>query len=373
MSAIPQQRLPSNPQSQAGLAILTVLLIISLMVTLLSFLVERQHLLIRRLANQGVSEQGYQYATGVDAWAMRVLHEDENRDVDYLGEDWGGFGQPPEVESDKRRSFSLDLSTQRQRDEVAVVNFGQDVALEYQIKDLNGRFNLNNLANKDKPTRDLQGVIFRHLLEQLQIGEFDERQNLAGSLVDWLDANDTSVGNGFESGDYQSKRTPYFAADQMLTSVGELRFVEGFNQAIINTLKPYVTVLPISNAGININTTSAEVMSSLSNVSVLDKLSVDTFLTLREDPGFLGFQPDQIQAAESAIIGVAPDGSTFIPDMLQTMSNFFQINTRVSLGDYRFCLQTMVFRENPDATTGTAPKVTVLSREHNNICDEIIH
>ena len=76
---------------QSGLAILTVLLIIALMVTLLGFLIEQQHLLMRRLANQNIAEQGYQYATGVDEWASRVLHDDVDRSIDSWVENWAKF------------------------------------------------------------------------------------------------------------------------------------------------------------------------------------------------------------------------------------------------------------------------------------------
>lgn len=362
----------SDPNQQRGLAIITVMLIIALMVTLLGFLVEQQHLLIRRIANQNVAEQGYQYAAGVDAWAARVLHDDIDRVTDHWGEDWARFGGDPEDEVDGEDGFSLDRSGEEEREELPVIDFGNDAVLEFQLVDLMGRYNLNNLASKDPKTKLGQKSVFLNLLGILEIGEFDQREKLYGALVDWLDDNDLKSANGVESGEYRIKRTPYHAADQKLTTIGELRFVEGFTEDVINALKPHVTVLPIDSAKININTTSTEVLASMSAVPVVDTGSVSVFLSQRFEEGFPGFQTPQIQRAESAIIGTTPVGGKFVPKMLQTTSQFFQINTRVTLGDYLYCTKTIVLREGANPNGGTTPKVTILNREQSTLCDEIV-
>lgn len=372
MSLSLSERRPARfqPNQQQGLAIITVMLIIALMVTLLGFLVEQQHLLVRRIANQNVAEQGYQYAAGVDAWAARVLHDDADRITDHWGEDWARFGGDPEDQLEGEDNFSLDRSDEQEREPLPVIDFGNDALLEYQLVDLMGRYNLNNLAIKDPKIKLDQRSIFLNLLGILEIGEFDEREKLYAALVDWLDENDLKSANGVESGDYQIKRTPYFAADQKLTTIGELRFVEGFTQDVIKGLKPHVTVLPIDNAKININTTSTEVLSSISAVPVVDTGSVSVFLSQRFEEGFPGFP--QIQAAESAIIGTTPVGGRAVQNMLQTSSQFFQINTRVTLGDYLYCTKTIVLREGANPNGGTTPKVTILTREQSTLCDEIV-
>jgi general secretion pathway protein K len=360
----------SNPNQQAGLAIITVMLIIALMVTLLGFLVEQQHLLIRRIANQSVAEQGYQYAAGVDAWAARVLHDDPDRAKDYWGEDWNRFGEHPEDQPDGQDNFSLDPSGQSEREQLPVIDFVNDAVLEFQIVDLMGRYNLNNLAVKNSRVKQDQKAIFLNLLSILQVGDVEEREKLYGALVDWLDANDLKSVNGVESGDYRIKRTPYHAADQKLTTIGELRFVEGFTEEVINALKPYVAVLPFDNAKININTTSTQVLSSISTLPVVDTGSVAVFLSQRSEQDFPGFQT--LQSAERAIIGTRPVGGNFVRNMLQTTSQFFQINARVTLGDYLYCTKTIVLREGANPIGGTTPKVTIFNREQSTLCNEIV-
>ena len=353
--------------------LVVVVAAVVLMVTLLALMIEDQHILTRRLGNQKISDQGFHYAQGITAWAERVLHEDQNRTVDYLGEKWAKFGRPePEPEEGEDDSFSLDTRSSREEEEEekVVLDFGID-GLEYSIDDLQGRYNLNNLAAADKTLVQQQKRIFLNLLEVLEVGEFDERDRLVGALIDWLDENDTISPNGVESGTYASRTTPYYAADQKLTTLGELRFVEGYTEEIINALAPYVTVLPVDNAAININTTTPEVLASLSSAPVTDMGSVITFLAQREQPGFQGFQPPQLEEAKSAIIGVSVLGAQPASEtMTQVNSQFFQINSRVTLGDYVYCMQTVVLRESATEDSATTPKVSVLSRQHNTLCEE---
>lgn len=354
--------------------LVVVVAAVVMMLTLLALMVEDQHILMRKVGNQKASEQGYQYAQGATAWALRVLHEDENRVVDYMDEDWAKFGRPETEEGEEGESegFSLrDDAQRREEDEEkqATIDFGFE-GLEYSIDDLQGRYNLNNLGAVEPSLRTNQKRIFINLLEQLEIGEFDERERLYGALYDWIDENDLSSPNGFESNDYNVKDTPYHAADQKLSSLGELRFVEGFSNEIISKLKPYVTVLPVDNARININTTSPELLASLNSGTVTDTGQVQSFLAQRDDPNFLGFQANQIQQAENAIIGSSVTGAPFIPNMLQVNSQFFQVNTKVTLGDSEYCMESLVLRENAGASGESTPKVTVLNRESSTLCEE---
>ena len=370
-----------NNNTQSGLAIIMVLLIVALMITLIGLLTEQQHLLIRRISNQNISELGHQYATGVDAWASRVLHDDPNPAVDYWGEDWARFGDPPKVKiEDEYESFSLDPNSTKEKEPLPTVDFGIE-GIAFKIEDLQGRFNLNNLANKDPNFIRGQKRIFINLLELLEVGEFDDREHLYDSLFDWLDSGNGITRTGLESDDYRIKKVPYYASDQKLTSIGELRFIDGFTEEVITALKPYVVVLPIDNAKVNINTTTPEVLASLSNQTIIDKSQVDVFLQQRLDDAFLGFQITG--DAEHAIIGVSANGSSAVPNMLRTSSQYFQITSRVSLGEYIYCSQTSVFRNGVAANAVTSNvssstiqaspgKITILNRQHSNYCDEIV-
>ena len=372
------KRYPSKQKDQSGLVMLMVVGVVVLMIVLLALLLEDQHRMIRQIGNQRVAEQGFQYSQGLNAWALRVLHEDDNPLVDHEDEKWAKFGRPEEEIEGQDDSFSLESTTarsQEEEDEEATIDFGIDT-VEVTIDDLQGRYNLNNLisAQKDVGPPVDQKRIFLNLLQILEIGEFQEdRDQLYWNLVDWIDENDTSAGFGAESGDYQVKTKPYYASDQLLSSVGELRYVRGFTKNIISKLRPYITVLPVSNAKLNLNTLSPEVLASLAGGPVADSSQVDVFLARKEQPGFQGFNQGDINAAESAINLVSP-GQGFVKNMLQVNSQFFQINTKVELGDQKVCTRTIVLRPSINNSTLKERETTisVISREQDTVCRELI-
>ena len=375
----------NSRRQQTGVVLVVVVLAVALMATLMALMIEDQHLFIRKVANQRVSEQGFQYANGMNAWASRVLTEDGNPVVDYLGEDWALFGRPQPEDEDDDDSFSLGANGDEEDEEPPSIDFGVD-GVTGVIVDLQGKFNLNNLANEDRAFVVSQRRILQNLMELLELGEFADRDQLIENLIDWVDENSTSRSIGLESNDYRVKDLPYQAADQKLAALGELRFIDGFNQDIIKALEPHVTVLPVDNARININTTTTEVLASLSSTTVADVASVDTFLSQRLNEDFLGFQAAQIRDAENAIIAVSPVRQPPIANMMQVTSQYFEIQSRVALGDTVYCLNSLILRGGATAQAGlvgqgqsageqledssSVPAISVLRREHSSFCED---
>lgn len=364
---------------QRGVAVITVMLVIALMMIMIAFFTERQQLFMRRLSNQLAQEQAYQYSMGVEQWALKIIKDDLEQNVDFWSEDWAKFGEPENTEEGENPDFSLTLSSQKEA-EKKVVDFGID-QLEYQIIDLQGRYNLNNFANENPAYIREQRAIFENLLYLLEIGNLEDRRALANNLIDWIDDNDGRIGgSSYESSDYQSKETPYYAADQEISTIGELKFVEGFTAEIITKLAPYVSALPVDSAKININTTSAQVLGALNRSIPYNMEPIQAFLAQRLIPEFGGFR--STQAAETAINQSSLQSSQnggFIRNMLQINSDFFQIRSRVVLGKLSYCSTADVFREtikpNPNGQAPTdrkAPEFKVYRRSYQIGCDEII-
>ena len=353
-----------NIQQQSGVVIVMVLGMVTLMLTLLAFMIEKQQLMVRRVANQNALEQSYQYAQGVNAWAERVLLADQNRQSDFLNEDWAKFGQEPEIidedAPDEAAALNADATQQTDEEPAPRIDFGVD-GLEMQIEDLQGRFNLNNLANTNPQLRGGQARIFLNILQIIGVDTQEQRSQLYAALFDWLDSNDLqTTSGGVESNDYTSRDTPYYAADQNLKSLGELRYVDGFDTELIAQLRPYVTVLPVNNARINLNTTSGEVLAALNSGIVVDTAATQGFLATREAPGFAGFTQANLMVAFEVIAQSSAVPQPPIANMLQTNSQFFAINTKVSLGDYVYCMRSTVSRR--------ASGIAVLSRERDTAC-----
>lgn len=101
---------------------------------------------------------------------------------------------------------------------------------------------------------------FGRLLRTLGL---DER--LKDSLADWIDADDTPRPYGAEGPDYYAKlRRPYMSRNALPASVDELLLVKGFTPEAHGALSPHVTVF-INDGLVNINTAPDEVIKSLAD------------------------------------------------------------------------------------------------------------
>ena len=92
---------------QRGVALISILLLLTVLATLAIYAAEDQDLAIRRVANLDMAEQGYQVNLSGEQWVIKVLEKDQQDDkirsnendqpVDHAGEIWGNLGPPVEV------------------------------------------------------------------------------------------------------------------------------------------------------------------------------------------------------------------------------------------------------------------------------------
>ncbi|HXM84119.1 MAG TPA: type II secretion system minor pseudopilin GspK [Burkholderiales bacterium] len=225
---------------------------------------------------------------GVD-WARALLSDDRRvSSVDHLGEPWALRLPPVPVDNGE---------------------------LAGQIDDQQGAFNLNNLVRNGavSPPHLAQ---FRRLLQILGLPD------VAGSLVDWLDAdNEPQPQGGAESDYYQGLQPPYLAANQPLTDVAELALVRGFDEAVRARLRPFVTALPRFTA-VNANTASPEVLAA-----VVEGLGLDgarAMVAQRERAYFRNF---------SDFFNQLPPGLVVPTENISVSSDYFLASVRVTIGD----------------------------------------
>ena len=98
---------------------------------------------------------------------------------------------------------------------------------------------------------------------------------LADALADWTDADDIPRPGGAERDWYLGRTPPYLPANAPLGSVGELTGVRGFDAALVERLRPFVTVA--GEPAINPNTAPREVLLAV----IGDPASVDHLVTGR--------------------------------------------------------------------------------------------
>lgn len=106
-----------------------------------------------------------------------------------------------------------------------------------------GEVELNNLTYQQ----------FVRLLNNLGVGE-RAALALASSLVDWQDSNSRPEPGGSEDFTYTQLEFPYRAANAPIMDINELRLVKGYTPELIETLKIYTCVDPVSmETVINLN------------------------------------------------------------------------------------------------------------------------
>ena len=227
-------------RGQGGVALITMMLVAALAATAAAFMAWQQNLAVRQAENLRDRAQASAIARAAVAWADLILAEDDP-ELDHLNEFWARALPPLAVE------------------------YGEVTG---GMRDAQAFFNLNNLARVTPPASapggadpgaadaDLQ--TFRRLLALLNLPT-----DLADALADWLDPDsEVRYPGGAEDGDYLLLDTPYRAANRPLDDVADLYRVRGFDAAVVERLRPFVTALPQATP-VNLNTAPAEVLAAV--------------------------------------------------------------------------------------------------------------
>ena len=289
---------------QRGVALITAILIMALITTLTFSLEWDNSLDLRRTYVSMYREEAIQAAIGAESWVLSILRQDlEDSQTDHLGEIWASDIPPLPLEGDDIRG-----------------------AVFGQIQDLQGRFNINNLIDRDGDVDQPSLEQFRRLLISLDV---DVR--FAGIAADWLDANsEAGFPDGAEDSIYTGIVPPYRTANQILSSTSELAALEGMDKATMDTLLPHITALP-GRTAINVNTATGPVLQSLDeNITMAD---VERLLSEREETGFA-----DITNTFSSL--VTPD----VLNQIEETSDFFQLKVIVQIDTVRITYYSLLER-----------------------------
>ena len=216
---------------QMGVAIITALLVVMLAASIAAFLLAQQSQALTRTARATERAQAALYAAPTIDWARAALFQLQ------------------------KTTPRVDLSQQWAQG-LAAIPIDGAMAVG-ALRDDGGLFNLNTLA-KNGVGSPPDIAIFRALLITLQLNP-----DLADAVADWIDTDEEPSGaSGAENSTYLSLANPYRAANRNLLQIDELRRVRGFDDVIVNRLRPFVTALPIRTP-VNINTAPQEVLTAM--------------------------------------------------------------------------------------------------------------
>ncbi len=278
-----------------GVAIILVMLVVTLATTLAIYIANQQTLWQRQVESQFERAQARQLGMAGINWARAVLAEDQRTTT---------------IDSDKE-IWALRLPA-------IPVEGGEVIGA---IEDRQGLYNLNNVASNVAQ--------FQRLLNVLGLPE-----ELAATLADWEDADSDTLPGGAEDNYYLGLAQPYRAANRSLAEIGELIKVKGYDSKTIDTLRPFVTVLPATRTAINVNFAPAEVL-----VAVVEGLSLSdarALVQMRQN------EPFRDKVSFKQLLPQA--GKNVMDDQVDVKSDFFWVTGRATVGKSQVLTQALLQR-----------------------------
>jgi len=282
---------------QTGVALLTVMLILAVMVVVAAQFSQRLQLDLARANNLQQSMRGNWLLMGAEAFAMKVIKQDlEDDDRVHLGQYWATEGMVFPVE---------------------------DSLIKGRIIDMQACFNLNALGQPNRRDGQPPKVVdqFIGLLVALGVDAYSAEQ-ITDATRDWIDADTIPQPQGAEDSVYEGLNPPYLPANMPMVDRSEFRAVYGVSAAIYRRVEPFICALPESNLAVNVNTIALDQPQLLEALFYpdLDNTGAQQVLNDRPDEGYRVLDEMMTHPALSGI----PLTQTGLKQTLALRSNYFK-------------------------------------------------
>jgi general secretion pathway protein K len=343
-------RRPAGRRQQQGVALIIALILVALATILATKLSFDGWLERRRTLGVLAAEQAVHFGLGAEALAADVLGQAPNTQQVTLNQPWAQPTQPlPLTPPDDPEGEPIG-------------------SLQGALEDMQGRFNLNNLAHPaptgpgaaTNPTIGAAGAQFDQLtFEQFQrlLVSVGLEPKWAGIARDWITATDIpSSPDGAKDSIYTSQNPPYRTGMYPMMSASELMNLPGFGADRYRKIAPYVTALPGFTL-INVCTAPALVLESVAkNLNGEWSRSADLLVSERKAGCF-----PTLAAFTTIVNGADPTAKATVSTYVADKSSFFRLTTRVTLGTTEFTLYSLL-KTGSGAVGGGGGKVTPLLR-----------
>lgn len=304
---------------QRGVALITAMFVVALATIAAVAMFESSNIAVRRASNLIESETALWYAVGVESWTKGILKQDaKNNDTDSLADIWA-----------------------RPVDFLPVDNG----SLRGRVEDLQGRFNLNNLATTDLNQLKIYLLQFQLLLDAVGGEDAAKATGVGAAIRDWVDPDSERIDlNGAEDNEYQGLEPPYRAANRPMQSVSELLQVRGVTKGLYAALKPYVAALPTIGTRINVNTAPPQVLAALSKT--VDRSALAKFVQTRAGAPAKTAQ-EVLNGGDNSFLGA--DNDLKPETQIDVRSRYFGLTAEVFIGSGRVALYSVYIRPESGA------------------------
>ncbi len=291
---------------QAGVVLLSILLVVALLSAITIRLVSRHSLNVAQSSHSIGSDLTLGYALGAETFAKQLLYVDATltgKDVDDLTETWAQPLAP----------FPLDEYN--------------NAFMEIQLRDLHSCFNINSLGHEELAIAEANHARLKMLLLNLGLPEV-----FADAWFDWVDANDEVKGYGAEGGSYLLQEPAYRAANRPAAHVTEFALMAELEPEQLEKLMPYMCALPSTELQLNVNTAPMDVLNLLGTTPV----------PINEEAEPIGEPVSYKNVAEftSAYPNLEPGRTS-----MKVTSEYFELQTRVQIDGHITELTSVLHRE----------------------------
>ena len=304
--------------SQAGVALLTILVMVALATILAATIAKRQTNTAENTGYLMRQNQSLLYAKSAEAFFSELLNQDSDNgnSVDHLQENWAKPMPPFPVE---------------------------DGSVSGRLIDESGKFNLNNLVKVDGNQVDESARRwFEKLLQRVGLPA-----ELSQAVIDWQDSNDETMGAmGAESNYYQGLDPAYLTPNTKFHSVEELKLVRGFEGKNFDLIRPYVTALP-EQIKVNMNTAPALLLASID--PKVDVKAVEQELKTKQTNLTYFNNIDDLWKL-NAFSGIEEQSKNDAATFLDSKSNFFVAQIEVDLSDRKRQFTSLMMRKDKQVT-----------------------
>jgi len=314
-----------GPSRQRGAALLTAMIIVTLVSTLAAAMVWQQYRAVQVEGAERARAQAALILQGALDWARLILREDaranQNQAVDHLGEVWA----VPLAEARLSTFLAADRNNNSED--------GPEAFLSGSIEDAQSRYNLRNLVGGPSvPPAELRAL--QRICDSVGV-PVDVANKLAESLRQAL---------GTPPAGQQPANPPL--APPSMDQLGWL----GLSANHLDRLQPRVILLPVATP-LNLNTASRELLAT-----VFDGMDLATAQRL-------------VQARQSKPFQTVQDVLTLVPASAQidgtrasVSSNFFEISGRLRLEDRLLEERSLVQRRGLDMVAIYRQRLNLLAQ-----------
>ncbi|MGI2027534.1 type II secretion system minor pseudopilin GspK [Endozoicomonas acroporae] len=294
-------------QKQQGVALLSVMLIVSVLIFISTEVLVTLKSNTRKTAFTLDQMQARHYAMGAEQYVIALLEEDFLKDqgkataLDSLDENW---------------------NVQRVSYEV-----GQG-DIQITVVDEQGKLNVNNLTDASD---NASVTMVKNLLKHFAM---DER--VAFLIRDWVDSNQQLSPQGAEDNQYLMMPEPYRTGDRHMASLSELAALTTVTLHRVRNISSVMTALP-EKTHINLNTASEKVLLSLSDQ--LSKTDVKAIVDLRSGAPLTTLDDLKMIPSMNSKVGLLnklPVGFS---------SQFYSALIKVQFQSAQFQMKTLLYRK----------------------------